>query len=1111
MLVKKNDVLYEISTIKRLGKCKGDWFLAEGYPIQSAVVCTVHKAQGKTYSSIVVHIPKVSSYVCKHLYYVAISRCKTASTVHFYVDGYNGTGLKEVHKRLYSPNGGDQHIAIDRYMKNLMAYTEKGGPISEFPDADPVGMNDDIDFPTMGNMKMWEHKVPTQVKTIELNRLFGLYDTIVYDSETGAGVGFENHKDIYTDGRISNTANTMRHGQEAWLISFLHIRQGKIVWLKSMAHSEHITCPEDRAFLLELSRSQTHDGYVHILLDKDERDRTSKIFMQYLIIVCKYNESYKLQITTMRPLTRLEMQPCVLVGFNSDNFDTKNILGRLCKDKLPTHFRPFIVPNNGHSITKLIIGTEQKKTIGNLLVTHDIFRVLGCVGSLDGCHKSYVRDVFGSDRDKYIKYCKLFTTDPVLIDNLASRLVVGKTAFPHYITQREGYKAIMTDEIRECRIEDFLLKDRDAVKNKEDRTFNLREKGLHYMVGDLIVLLQVILALSDMVYDKCGVPLFQINTAQQLTITSQLYCGTDVPGIISKRSEKHPSEKTVFRIRMSLPSIEEQIFIDSAIYGGKTTPRFDHWDVREGYGSYTQLDESGMYADALEKGFYPYGIHHTTIQPTICRKVMELWNGVHPSNARALLDPRTVTGEPFSHYFIALVEFRTHPLCPDPCIPFINEESKLDWGTCNNSSTTGIRTQVLTNVHLATLKMTGGELLSVKKVMYWENYGPVYAKYLKILNRDKYTTKDVIVKMAAKLLSNAMYGAVMTHDHDTFYGIFEKGQKLKEALLKLDLNQIYSARTLSNNKYAIQGHALDLNKTHSSRPNYQGCFVLARSQYKLAKVHLVGYGPTYLPTSIADAREGLLCQIAYGDTDSAFVHESHIQRLLDYADRTGERLLHDHTLRPIPSEPTEDDLLDQLGKYCDEVSNDNKLGHMVDFRSGRFSRLLRFAAAGPKAYVAIFQCLDGKIRAKIRIKGVKDGSVVDVMDTTTGCKRRRDEDNEYELIFSKKDLRLAEELIEVIKDPDLKIQTLSTGTLKLLGLVPPSHEVLREQDGMIIPSEPFSIMTTNINRGVLGSITTRRRKLTQDEIDFLGLSSYDAARLRVPNGYNYDGSLFELS
>ena len=69
-----------------------------------------------------------------------------------------------------------------------------------------------------------------------------------------------------------------------------------------------------------------------------------------------------------------------------------------------------------------------------------------------------------------------------------------------------------------------------------------------------------------MVYDKCRVPLFQINTAQQLTITSQLYCGTDVPGIISKRSEKHPSEKTVFRIRMSLPSIEEQIFIDSAIW-----------------------------------------------------------------------------------------------------------------------------------------------------------------------------------------------------------------------------------------------------------------------------------------------------------------------------------------------------------------------------------------------------------------------------------------------------------------------------------------------------------------------------------------------------------------
>ena len=48
--------------------------------------------------------------------------------------------------------------------------------------------------------------------------------------------------------------------------------------------------------------------------------------------------------------------------------------------------------------------------------------------------------------------------------------------------------------------------------------------------------------------------------------------------------------------------------------------------------------------------------------------------------------------------------------------------------------------------------------------------------------------------------------------------------------------------------------------------------------------------------------------------------------------------------------------------------------------------------------------------AKIRIKGSQDGSVVDVMDTTTGCKRRRDRDNEYELIFSRKILDPAEEL-----------------------------------------------------------------------------------------------------
>ena len=91
---------------------------------------------------------------------------------------------------------------------------------------------------------------------------------------------------------ISN-ANTIRHGQKhSLLVSY--IRRGKMVCLKSMAHSEHITCPEDRAFLLELSRSQTHDGYVHILLT-----RMNETGLQDLYAIPHYrmqdNESYKLR------------------------------------------------------------------------------------------------------------------------------------------------------------------------------------------------------------------------------------------------------------------------------------------------------------------------------------------------------------------------------------------------------------------------------------------------------------------------------------------------------------------------------------------------------------------------------------------------------------------------------------------------------------------------------------------------------------------------------------------------------------------------------------------------------------------------------------------------
>ena len=121
-----------------------------------------------------------------------------------------------------------------------------------------------------------------------------------------------------------------------------------------------------------------------------------------------------------------------------------------------------------------------------------------------------------------------------------------------------------------------------------------------------------------------------------------------------------------------------------------------------------------MYADALEKGFYPMEFIIQQFNLQSVERSLELWNGVHPSNARALLDPRTVTGNLF-HYFIALVEFRTHPLCPDHCIPFLSAK---------RTSLIGERVTILQRLEFGLKfllmyiwqhKMTGGELLSVKE------------------------------------------------------------------------------------------------------------------------------------------------------------------------------------------------------------------------------------------------------------------------------------------------------------------------------------------------------------------------------------------------------------
>lgn len=1095
-------------------KIKGAFYICEGFPVQSAMVSTIFKSQGKTYTSIVVDIPKSDmNKNSQHLYYVALSRCTTSKTVKFMVRDKTFNSDKEgvafVHQRLYGKSGEGQPLIIHHpSMVGIMKYSETGGPMKMCPDVD-LFTNDgnDISFPASNDTKYWQPRVPNRSTDAEEHRKFLLANTIFYDIETGAAVGHESHRAFYNEetGEFISEDNNMRHEQTAWLIAFAHIRESKIVWLKDEA--DLVVQPSHRELLLELSRFQGPDGVVYIHMTKPDNNYCSILFTRYLILECERVVEWKEDKKKMK-LSRYDRLPCTLVGFNSDSFDVKTVLHSLDQSEitLPCGFTRNIIRNSGSAITRLSISNRNVKKIGELLATHDLFRYHGCQPSLARCHGTYMSSPFGTDKEKYMDFLAKYTYDTTIINNLADHLILGKSEFPHLLTQREGYLPTISNNLITYPLEDYPEKMRDAVKSDESRTFRMFDKSHEYMRADIYVLIGAYIGANEANIDSgLMVPILSLNTAQQLTTANQLYTGSDISGIITHGSIDKYSERRTFKTLFSLPNTFCQDIIDKATFGGKTVPRVVHWDQENGTGNYNQVDESGMYADAQEKKNYPYGPHYYTTSRKWCNKVLESFQCMQSGDQMNDPDGERMA---FPFMYIAEVTIKIPSLCPDPYIPFHNYLGQLDWGICNTNTTDGTRRQWLCSITIGLLKDMGGDLLEVHGVLFWESYGPYYKKYVSGLNYTKYTTKDEVLKADSKLKANANYGASMKRDKDTVTRTCYDINDRKAAMELIDCKKTKDFMWMPNGTLVIQGHLRADLREHSSRPTYLGVFVLAHSQYKLGIMAMVGAGPTYIPKTLSDAREGLVNLPLYGDTDSLFLHETYIQRLLSHADNGGTNYLYDMSKVKDLKNMTDAEKLEKLGRYCDEVANDYKCGHMVNYREGVYTKVVLFGAGGPKAYGALLRAPDGQIVPKNRIKGIKEDSFTFYV-TDDGC-NKRGEDGENTR-FSKKREDITRLIHKTVTTPGAYISTFYQRTFKQYGFIPQSYERSVNNNGQSTPIEPWSHFITNVRRDVLKDITTRRRFLTSEEVRYLTLNEYDASRILVPNGWNWDGALYSLN
>lgn len=1124
MLVKtKDNVLCSIPKVVRGCKHDGSFYICEGFPVQSALISTITKCQGKTYSSIVVYIPKTNQRIhIQHSYYVAISRCVSSKTVSFMIEDqhYNTVreGLKFVHNRLYHARKGKKPlIELNEVMVKVMKYSENGGLLKLCPALDTfLDVRTSSIFPSSSNATYWNPTVPAKVDTIELQRSMLTSNSIFYDIETCAQIGFENHPTHFNENDdLIYHENNMRHDQTVWLFSFLHIRESKIIWMKDEVNNA--TNPRDKDLLRLLATLQDPDtGIVHIQLERDSDggDYCQFQFVRYMLYEAQRLEAYKLQKLKQQrrshrnaKLSRYDRLPCTLIGFNSDSFDSKSVLNALeserIKDFMPANFQQNIIRNSGTAITRLSIVTDKWYNIGELIATHDLFRYMGCIYGLKDTHNSLITKPYGSDRTKLEAFVDSYTHDTTLIRNICKHTASGKGEFPHLLTQQKGYKVTLSKEIKTYAIKYYPEQMQCGVQDLESRRFSIYHKAREYMNGDIYCLVGAYFAANEAIAHDLGLPILSLNTAQQKTTANYLYTGSHIQGLIYELKTDKFGERTTFSTKYSLPNAMAQHMIDQATYGGKTTPRVDEWNERDGYGTYNQVDESGMYSDAQEKCNYPYGPHHFKTDDSYCEWVRRSYN--HMRSGDCMRDPHNTE---FPFMYIAEVTIKLPSLCIDPTLPFRDEDKQLNWGIANEGTHDGYRRQYLTSVHLGSLKNIGGELVKVHSVLFWEKYGRVYHKYMIKLNEIKYTTKDAVIKLMAKLDANANYGAALKKDNITYTTTYTTDSEYNEICKKLDPLKGFYRRELPNGKIIIQGELRADNRETSSRPTYLGAFVLSHSQFKLNNLEIVGFGPTFVPKTISDAREGLITQPTYGDTDSLYLHDTHITRLLEHAQTPGGvNYLYDQTEMVDQSKPTKDELVSKLGKYCDEVANDNGCGHLVNYRNGVYTTVIEFAAGGPKAYTCAYRMPNGQTVYKNSIKGVKKGSKI---ATVTSSQDRKRALQDTELRFNKKCKLVHDETYAAITQDSTYLASFAPRVIKNFGMTPQYHEKTKDKDGMVYDRVPNTYSTANLNRDVLKNFTTRRRKLTPQEVGILELNQYDANRIRVPTGWNWDGALFDL-
>lgn len=588
----------------------------------------------------------------------------------------------------------------------------------------------------------------------------------------------------------------------------------------------------------------------------NERSCGERFFSKMMDVIDKHKQ----KATNMIKFNK-ETSPLIIGAYNGSGFDFAFFLKYLMSQS-----------NRGYEVIPL----EQKN------------RVLSITLKFGSCIVAKFHDICLILKDSLNRSAKAWLA-----------LNIQKDFFPHgfMARMRSNLDEVFSSETVEVKMEDFNIADRDEIQKEvaegklDLENYPISQIIRTYCQKDVDILEALYVKLDDVIAsaseDNKGASICDFITATQMTaykfkasLPADMYRG--------EYDEKGDGKKIQKKLtKLDFLTEEKAAFVERAVYGGRTLPRVfefqssDFEPACDAYKNYRDvndyvidLDVSGMYAQCMLEGIFPYGKGEFANEERLQR--MEQLCSKGPEGAedfRAWCEQNTHIG-----YWQCTVEPDKNDV--EACLPrrmyaANGKKGKLIWDLND-------RTAVYYYLDLYIALKNNAKIHSFTTGLVFEECGPIFKEYMEKCTQGKLEANKAGNKSLEsfyKLQSNAIYGwALMAVTNQLT--LFLKGDPDVHSFVEnYDFTKVHNLAAFTQGlEELLIVTATPQTDSNSLRRNvsYIGAAVLSYSRLMLDSLFTVLYPNRRKP-------DYELQIPLYGDTDSLFVRSERVSALSDVA------------------------------------------------------------------------------------------------------------------------------------------------------------------------------------------------------------------------------------